>query len=120
MVKLGNTSATSTKNSENRQKQVQRCQQVPHWVIQGHDDQAGHHLALPSQNQAEIRVGHQQVGEEDQVVGQGSQLLHNHGQRIPFFRSKDNSSMTQLATSSYKSPEQWMKSIARQTMTTGR
>ena len=75
VVKLANTSATSSKNSENCQRQVQHCQQVPHWVIQGHDDQAGHHLALPSQNQAEIRVGHH---DRSQHPGSSEDYLQVH------------------------------------------
>ena len=44
--------------------------------MQGHDEQPGHH---PSpQNQAEIQMGHQQVGEVEQVVRQDSQLLHSY------------------------------------------
>ena len=89
VVKLTNTTVTTS--SEKHQKQAQCCQQVPHWVLQGHDDQPGHHLASPQQMQTENRVSYQQVGGEEQLVRQDSQLLHNHGQGKPIlhFTFKD-------------------------------
>ena len=51
----------------------------------------GHHLASPQQMQTENRVSYQQVGGEEQLVRQDSQLLHNHGHGKPIlhFTSKD-------------------------------
>ena len=46
--------------------------------MQGHDEQRGHDPALSPQNHAEIQVGHQQVGEVEQVVRQDSQLLNSY------------------------------------------